>query len=221
MFRIGIILVSICVSVIIWITSTVTQNEDSNILNVSFVSLFFSYVTKTILNKKNIVEVKLIKELNYNSTISHFISKVYDLQKRVSQYITSFVMSGSTSYSIAGFFEFNKQENIIALVLGLVMWMTLSLTKHEWFADGSIDEAEVNEKNENPYQFIQWEERKHQAYYYGLNAVLVLMATNYTLKSLDYSNYTEAYDLSSLSSAIQLAIGTYYFIYKVNVSADE
>ena len=159
--------------------------------------------------------------MSYNSLASQMISKVYDLQKRVSQYLSSFIMSGSNSYSITGFFEFNKNENLIALVLGLVMLMSLPLTKNEWFADGSSNEEENKEKNENPYQFIQWEERKCQAYYYALNAILVLMTTNYALKSLNYSNYTEEHDLSMIASGIQLIVGIYYFIYKVNVSESE
>ena len=183
-----------------------------------------AYNVRVLLKKLSITNSVTGESLSYTASIHQVLRKLYDIQKRMSNYLTSFVMSGSTTYSIAGFFEFNKQENIIAMVIGMAMCMSLPLTRYEWFSDGSTSVEDEDNKNVTRLDIqkvVHWEERKYQAYYYFLNAVLVLMATNYALKSLDYSNYSEEYDLSIASSVLQPIVGVAYFLYKIYLSADE
>jgi hypothetical protein len=104
-------------------------------MNGSLISLFFGYTTKVLLNKINLVA--RASELSYGSNFSNLLNKAYALQKRMSQYFTSFIFGGS-SYSIAGFFELNKQENIIMMIIGLIVCLSLPLTKYEWFNSGNI-----------------------------------------------------------------------------------
>ena len=159
------------------------------------------------------------ESLSYTSTVKGLLEKAYKIQKRLSQYLSSFIFSGNSIYSISGFFEFNKQENIIAIVIGLVMLISLPLTKYEWFNDGSEPEEKIEtEKPRDEKVEIYWEERKYHCFYYVLNSLLVLLTTNYALKSLDYSNSSENYGISMVSSFLQPVVGLGYFIFKLSVS---
>ena len=209
----------ILISVFLLTISILSATEDSNIMNGWFLSLFLAYTTKVILKKRDLSVVITAESLSYTSTVKGLLEKAYKIQKRLSQYLSSFIFSGNSIYSISGFFEFNKQENIIAIVIGLVMLVSLPLTKYEWFNDGSEPEEKIEtEKPRDEKVEIYWEERKYHCFYYILNSLLVLLTTNYALKSLDYSNSSENYGISMVSSFLQPVVGLGYFIFKLSVS---
>jgi hypothetical protein len=95
--------------------------EDSNIVNGFLLSLFLSYSFKAFVLKRNISTASKIGSAVEKGIpgISSLLNSMYNVQKRLSQYISSFVFNGPAN-SVAGFFEFNKQEKVISMAIGLL-----------------------------------------------------------------------------------------------------
>jgi hypothetical protein len=112
-----------------------------------------------------------------SQVILSLVKWLYNLLKRFLQYILNFVF-GLPEHQIVGFYEFNKQENIISMIIGPLACLSVPITRYEWFGDGhpKMDEMDEMEKGGFNYWVI----------YYLLNSLFVLLTTNYALKLMKY-----------------------------------
>ncbi|CAI2373143.1 unnamed protein product [Moneuplotes crassus] len=220
----NILAISACIliSVFICVVCILSEQEDSNIMNGGLFSMFLAYNTRGIIRKGNLIALKSTIQEEAPSLIRSLLSKAYLVQKRLSNYLSSFILEGNSGYSIIGFFEFHKKDNLISLLLGITLILALPFTQKEWFRDGSsFDESEEDSDIPKPTEVdLRWEDRKAQCFYYLVNAILVLITTNYAFKSMDYSSYSENYWVSFLSSLCTPIAGIAYFLYKLSVSPD-
>lgn len=205
---------AILVSIFWWIICLLSNREDSNLMNGMFLTLFITQTTKAMVGKSKHAKMRIASYIQNTSYFGGLITKAYDIQKRLSNYLSSFILGGNPGYNIASFFEFHKRDNIISLILAFVLLFTLPLTKKEWFPDEQGDQSD-NESDKEA------ENRgKSRSFQYFLNWLLVLMVTNYSLRSLDYTTLQENYNVGIVSCFLVPLVGVGYMIYKLSISEE-
>mmetsp|Transcript_12238 Transcript_12238/g.10851 ORF Transcript_12238/g.10851 Transcript_12238/m.10851 type:complete len:228 (+) Transcript_12238:305-988(+) len=168
LFNLTILISTICISIFIITICILSISEDSNILNGFILSPFLANTVRIIL-KKNTITIPNIPAATYSSTLQNLAKKAYGVQKRLSQYLSSFVLGGRT-YSISGFFKFHKQENIVMMVVGIILIFSIPFTRFEWFNNGEEEEEIEKEKEKvDMAEEVSWQSRRNQSFYYFLN----------------------------------------------------
>ena len=197
-----------------------SDKNDSIVTNGLYLFLYFANVSRMLATQRKTMKISRIIDMSYSASFSRIIDKMYKLQKRVSQFLTSFVLSGP-AYATSGFFEMQNYDNITYLLLGISVWLSLPLTVNEWFSDGSKQNENIeNTSNDNSNEKDHSYHSQYTSIYYLINAILVLMTTSYTLKSPDLLNSSDGYFQGSILPIAQLAVGMSYFIFKLYVSPD-
>ena len=133
-------------------------------------------------------------------------------QKRISAYISSFIF-GST-YNVDGFLEQNFNESMFSTVQVMLIFLSLPLTYTEFPFMKQKDEKENKKKSGKKMSRLAY------ASTYLMNAVFVLMTTNYTLNPGSY--YLWGIDEKNKLKSIllyfplaQLLVGIIYFVIKI------
>jgi len=199
-----VILLLVCI-----VICTVNCNsEDGIVLNSANFALYVSYIYRnTVFTLFKASQRKILQE---SGNFNDILSKFSEIQKRVSQYIFSFLFG--TAYNIEGFFEEITHDKIFSITLGLIAMISLTLTAGEW----PWVETEEKKDEGTPNEEVKKNKGFEDAKYYLYTAGFVLMTTKFTLNSMDYtSDRGGVAAIDKWLPAIQLIFGTVYFALKL------
>ena len=81
----------------------------------------------------NQIELNILRtqSQSYEGTAMEILNAAMRLQKRASQYLSSFIF-GSGSYNIDGFTESMNMNCLLSSIRIVVLFLTLPMTKDEW-----------------------------------------------------------------------------------------
>jgi hypothetical protein len=116
------------------------------------------------------------------------LQSLVDYQRRASQFLTSFLFGG-VSYNIDGFnMSTMNSDAFMASLKIIILFMTLPLTKNEWPWVDPKNETNSSPENGGSQKGSEEHEstKMGNALTYLMNAVFVLMTTNYTLNPSFY-----------------------------------
>ncbi|CDW82963.1 UNKNOWN [Stylonychia lemnae] len=229
-----ILVISFALVIIVCINAycIIVDYEDGIVSNSCMLSLYFSYVLQSFWQAINTFEKSRLAQTNQVSQT--FEQGIYDLwdnikvwQKRGSQYLTSFLI-GSGGYNIDGFSEnIMGSPAFMTTIKIVILFMTLPMTVNEW---PWIDQEERKKAeqlkldSQQPQHILHLEQDEYNsrlahASTYLMNALLVLMTTNYTLNPQFYflgrSDQNEGGALYVYFPLLQIFIGIIYFIIKI------
>ena len=137
-----------------------------------------------------------------------------EYQRRASQYLSSF-MFGS-GYNIDGFNISMNSDAFLSSLKIMVLFMTLPSTKEEW---PWHDPDEKHNEQKKPDDSNTFDVRLGNAVTYFMNAVFVLMTTNYTLNpGLYFLGSTGTGGFMAYFPLIQVFLAVLYSTLKVYTS---
>eukprot|EP00347_Sterkiella_histriomuscorum_P021060 403335416 len=205
------------------------------ILHSTIISRDFSYIDQ----KNKIISMNQPPQ-TFESGLFELWTSIMQWQKRGSQYLTSFIL-GNGGYNIDGFSEsMLNATGFITTFKIVVLFMTLPMTYQEWpWIEKGNQNDQQNQQNQvnlqNSAQPQQQQQRSIQeaeeynarlahASTYLMNALFVLMTTNYTVNPQLYYLGDGATDKNSsfmiYFPLAQIVIGILYTVEKVMSSSD-
>eukprot|EP00347_Sterkiella_histriomuscorum_P004731 403359323 len=217
-------------------------------LSMALVSFIFPFYMKTLVPfmvylkccKKNKIISMNQPPQTFESGLFELWTSIMQWQKRGSQYLTSFIL-GNGGYNIDGFSEsMLNATGFITTFKIVVLFMTLPMTYQEWpWIEKGNQNDQQNQQNQvnlqNSAQPQQQQQRSIQeaeeynarlahASTYLMNALFVLMTTNYTVNPQLYYLGDGATDKNSsfmiYFPLAQIVIGILYTVEKVMSSSD-
>eukprot|EP00347_Sterkiella_histriomuscorum_P011853 403370857 len=223
----------------------IAEYEDAIISNSALISLYLTLCLRTFWQTLNTIEKNKIIQMNqppqtFESGLFELWTSIMQWQKRGSQYLTSFIL-GNGGYNIDGFSEsMLNATGFITTFKIVVLFMTLPMTYQEWpWVEKGNQNDQQNQQNQvnlqNNAQPQQQQQRSIQeaeeynarlahASTYLMNALFVLMTTNYTVNPQLYYLGDGATDKNSsfmiYFPLFQIVIGILYTVEKVMSSSD-
>jgi hypothetical protein len=132
----------------------IVDYPDSVISNSAIFSCYLAYTFFHFWDTLNHIQYLNIKSLQQSEegTFTEILQIVMQWQKRISHYISSFVI-GSGNYNVDGFFESSFKDSMGSTIKIIVLFLTIPLTKNEWpWADNSVPKDDIKNNNQSVRQ---------------------------------------------------------------------